>query len=64
MLGLGYELVYFSSLSDKFDSIVLIGENLEQSCYPDFVSPHVNAVKAIQEVKNGNKRMFQFKFFF
>lgn len=55
MLGLGYELVYFSSLSDKFDSIVLIGENLEQSCYPDFVAPHVSAVKAIQEIDGGAK---------
>ena len=50
MLGLGYELEFFSSLSDKFDSIILIGENLNKSCYPDFVEPHLNAVKALEEV--------------
>ena len=50
MLGLGYEVEFFSELSDQFDSIVIVGENLTKSCYPSFVEPYLDAIKTLEEV--------------
>ena len=50
MLGLGYEVEYFSTLNERVDSIVIVGENLTQSSYPDFLKPYLNAIKNLEEV--------------
>jgi len=55
MLGLGYEVEYFSSLTERVDSIVIVGENLTESSYPDFLKPYLEAIKNLEEIDGAIK---------
>lgn len=60
MLGLGYEVEYFSSLTERVDSIVIVGENLTESSYPDFLKPYLEAIKNLEEVCINKKSLVKF----
>jgi len=52
-MDLAYDVKFFNSISDEFDSIIIVGENYEQVHYPDFVKPYLKAIKDFAEVDTG-----------
>lgn len=55
MLGLGYDVEFFTSVNDRFDAIVIVGEDFDKSNYPDFIEPYLNAIRNLAELDAGTK---------
>lgn len=55
MLGLGYEVEYFSSANDRLDALVIVGEDLEEEHYPDFIQPYLTTIRNLAELDAGAK---------
>lgn len=51
MGSLDYKVVHFTEVTDQFDSVVIVGEDLKSEHYPEFAKPYVSAIKSLSEVR-------------